>query len=440
MTMFVSHAVVDITPEAGFPMGGYGGSSARFSTGVYDSLRARCVVLWDDGVPRIIVSADILGWPRAMFQAIRQGIVDQNQVDNANIILVGTHTHNGPALENTPDAAITYGVDPTTLTAYGTWLQSRIGDLVNMALGAPQIPCTIDYRVTSQTWSANREGLLYTETAVPVIVARDGTGIPRAIVFSYGCHPVVAGSQTLWDGDYPATACAVIEAAIPGCVALFLPGAFGDQDPVGSRGLALRNTRGVQLGSAVVAATESPGRPVAGPVVTSYQEVDLPLDVTSNPVNLAAVRAVYQARMAAPGLPSWYARHAQAMIERIDAGDIETTVPLPLQVWRLQGTPDLRICVTGGELVSGYAVYFRAQFGGVAGLMIGGGAEVECYVPSNELLPPIRIGGSYAGGWDTDYPGVAGGSQTIYPHLGHFRSGVSGVENTLITALTAQLT
>jgi len=420
-------------------MGGYGGSSARFSTGVYDFLRARCVVLWDDGVPRIIVSADVLGWPRAMFQAIRQDIVDRNQVDNANVILVGTHTHNGPALEDTPNAAITYGVDATTLTTYSVWLQSRIGDLVNMALGAPQTPCTTDYKTTVQSWSANREGLAYTETAVPVLVARDGTGRPRAIIFSYGCHPVTAGSQTLWDGDYPAAACAVIEAAIPGCVALFLPGAFGDQDPVGSRGLALRNTRGVQLGSAVVAATESPGRPIAGPVVTSYQEVDLPLEVTSDPVNLAAVRTIYQARMAASGLPSWYARHAQAMIERIDAGDIETTVPLPLQVWRLQGSPTFRICVTGGELVSGYAEYFRARFGGVAGLMIGGYSELSCYVPSNELLPPARAGGSYAGGWDPDYPGVAGGSQTIYSHLGHFKYGVSGVENTLISALTAQL-
>ena len=45
----------------------------------------------------------------------------------------------------------------------------------------------------------------------------------------------------------------------------------------------------------------------------------------------------------------------------------------------------------GGELVSGYAAYFRARHGGANGLYIGGYAnEVECYVPANNFLPPWR--------------------------------------------------
>ena len=100
----------------------------------------------------------------------------------------------------------------------------------------------------------------------------------------------------------------------------------------------------------------------------------------------------------------------------------------------------VKMAFLGGELVSGYAAYFRARHGGPAGLYIGGYAnEVCCYVPSDELLPPIAPWDSYEGGWTADYPGIAGGSMTIYPQLGHFRAGPAGAEATLIAAVTAQL-
>jgi hypothetical protein len=179
---------------------------------------------------------------------------------------------------------------------------------------------------------------------------------------------------------------------------------------------------------------------LAGPILTSYQEINLPLDITDTPSNLAAVKNWYQARLSSEF--SWYRRHAGVMIEQLQTNSFVTTVPLPLQVWKLQGRPMLRLAFTGGELVSGYGAYFRNQYGGADRLLIVGYAnEIPAYIPSDELLPPLCSGGSYAGGWHTDFPGIAGHSQCFYGcYLGHFLAGTDGVESTLISALTTQLT
>ncbi len=442
MSISISTASTDIKPTNSYAvMAGYGTTTPRLATGTKNPVQARCVVMWDDGYPNAIVTADTLGWPRYLNQAIRADIAGLTSWSNSDFVLLSTHTHNSAALKDTLEPFISYGLTNTSqMTAYGTAMRTKIVNLVQSALNATKIPCTLDYHVTSQNWSYNREGLSHAETAVPVLVARNSNGVPKAILFSYGCHPVAAGSQTKWDGDFPSGAAAAIESAFPGCTALFVPGAAGDQDPSGSRGWALRDQLGAQLGSAVVAAANSSGRTITGPIQTSYADTNLPLDITDTPSNLAQVRAAYQSRAANGSLPIGYIRHANTMIAQIDAHSFATTVPIPVQVWKLQGGPQLQIAFVGSELVSGYAEYFRYRYGGTDALMIGGYAnETPCYVPSNELLPYIRSGGSYAGGWDTDFPGIAGGSLVYYARLGHFRAGTNGVEDGLISAIDAQL-
>lgn len=424
--------------------GGYGtdGTSFRQSTGTYAPLYARCLVIWEGSSPNAIVSIDALAIARSVHQSIRAQVLPLNSNwVSSDFVLAATHTHNGPVLVEELDPYIAYGLnDLTQIISYTNTLKAQIVSLVQTALAAPQVPVTLDYKNTTANFAFNREGFPYVETAVPVLVARRSDGLPQAILFGYGCHPVSAGSQTMWDGDYPAAACSVIEAAIPGCFAIFLTGAAGDQDPSGNRDWNLRNKLGCQLGVAVVGAASTVGRTVGSPINTSYQEVSLPLDITDTPANMAAVRSLYQARSTDQSQVSWYQRHALRMMQAIDNNTFATDIPLPLQVWRLQGSPTLRIAMVGGELVSGYAAYFRSQYNDVNGLFIASYAnEVPGYIPSNEFLPPIRSGGSYAGGWDTDYPGIAGGSMTVYGCLGHFKAGAGGVESTLINALTTQL-
>jgi hypothetical protein len=435
---------VDVTPAVGTPMGGYGISlsgAPRTASGTHAPLLARVLTLWDSGTPWVVVGVDALGWSAAAATSVRQRVTAATGLPAARLMLAATHTHNAAALPGVLDPFMAYGLTvPTAINAAQQKITDGVVSLVLTALGGPRTPVTLDYQVTSATFSYNREGLPYTETAVPVLVARGSTGRPFGVLFGYGSHPVSAGYQTLWDGDYPSVAAAAIEAAFPGSTALFLTGPAGDQDPAGVRDWSLSSTLGAQLAGAVRTAAAVPGRALTGVGTPRLTTVNLPLDVTLSPGNLAAVRDAYQVRAGTSPL-GWEVRHAESVISLIDQGaPIAATVPVALQAWRFTGGTPLRLAVVGGELVSGYAVYFRQRQGGTAGLWLGGyGPGLPAYLPSDELLPPVRTGGSYAGGWDTDFPGIAGGAMCVYGPLGHFRAGSAGVEPALIGALTMLL-
>jgi neutral ceramidase len=409
---------VDITPPAGAFMAGFATDSPRIATGVRSRLWARCTVLWDNGTPNVLVTADVLGFGRGTHLAIRERMTSLG-VAPADFILTATHTHSGPVLTEKLDPYISYGIGPAAhakVTAATSSLVNSIMDLVKATLAGPRATCVLEYQVGQAPFGKNRVGLPYHEHDVPVLVARSPGGDPLAVVFSYGCHPVSAGKDTLFSSDYPGEAAAQIEAAT-GAFAHFILGAAGDQNPATPSGGPEKCGR--TLATAVTAAMAAGGRPLRGKVRTAYAEAALPLDITNSPSNLAAVRAAYQTRTKDSTLPGYFRRHAEVMIRQLDTGSFESSVPLPFHRWAFDGDPGLQILLTGGEVVSGFGVNLRAHHGGSAQLLFGGYAgEVPAYVPSDELL---RRPSSYEAGKFTDFPGIAGMSMCIYGCLGHFR-------------------
>ena len=137
----------------------------------------------------------------------------------------------------------------------------------------------------------------------------------------------------------------------------------------------------------MVDAVDGGGRALPGHIYTQLRDVSLPLDITPTAANIAAVRAAFAARMLNPdGQPVWYQKHAESMIARIDSATFATSVPNPSQVWKV-GSPVLKMAFVGGELVSGYAAYFRTRHGGANGLYIGGYANEMQLLRPREQLP-----------------------------------------------------
>lgn len=447
MAFEVSTARVDITPTmASNPyLAGSATQTAPRSVTTsqpHRTLYARCVLLWDNASPRAVVVLDVLGIPRTLHQRVRPRLRELANWRDADVVLQATHTHNGPVLEERLHPFATYGLSDLTLVQrYTAWLADAIVEVVREALAAPRTPVELEYQVAEESFSRNRRGLSYVESAVPTLVARGADGRARAVLFSYGTHPVAAGMRTEFDADFPGAACETIERAVPGCFALYLQGAAGDQSVIGVTGFELSDELGARLGNTVVDALSKTGRPVTGPITTSIRETTLPLDIATDAATIADFRSAFVARMKNPsGQPAYYQRHAEVMVGRLDSGNIETVVPFLSQLWVLQGTPRLRILLTAGELVSGYAAYFRTRYGGTDGLWIGGYAnETPCYIPSEQFFPPRVTQGSYEGGWDADFPAVGGASMAAYGWPAHFRSGDGGVESVVIAALTAQL-
>jgi hypothetical protein len=394
------------------------------------------MIFWDAGTPKVIVTADVLAFGRTMHLAIRAGVVALG-VASPDFVLTATHTHNGPVLIEKLDPFITYNLtELSDVEAYSDDLVDILVRLVGTTLRRRRRRCTLDYQVTDENFSFNREGLPYAEVDVPVLVARTLAGVPRAVLFGYGAHTVAAGGQTEFDPDYPAQAIKEIEARGTSTFAQFLLGPAGDQNPRPPASIESSDAYGEDLGLSVANAIEQPGRRLSGPIRTEYTEIEIPLDVAEVAHDLALVRAAYAARAGRPGMIGFFRRHAEEMIRRLDAGDLQTSVVLPVQVWTFTGDPDLHIVFCGGEVVSGYAVVLRANHGGSDGLWFNAYAnEVPSYIPSDELLNRP----SYAGGIDMDAPGIAGGSMTAYGQMGHFMRGPDGVEHLLLTHLESML-
>jgi hypothetical protein len=284
------------------------------------------------------------------------------------------------------------------------------------------------------------------EHDVPVLVARDDAGRPVVVLFGYGCHPVAAGRQGEFDADYPGHAVATVEART-GAFAQFLLGPAGDQNPAELGEWDHAHRYGVQLGLTVVRAVAEPGRPLSGPIGTSYTEVELPLDTPQGTDEWKGWREAYTARLEDFSKDAYYRRHAEVMLAELDHGAVADAVPVPIQVWSLPGEPDLRLALTGGELVCGYAVALRDAYGGSARLWVAGYAnEVSAYLPTDELLFGLPEGEyeAYEAGWNVDHPELGGGSMTLYNWIGHFRGkpgpdAPDGIEQILLAAVTAQL-
>lgn len=443
---------VDITPGVMDEMGGYGSATPRRAVGTFSPLFARVTLLRDDGpAPHVLVTLDAGTIPPPWYDALLPRLLSLAPWSAADIAIIGTHTHNAPMTLSSPNPWITYGAtDLAACSAYWSGLADTVVELVRDVLDADPIPVTLRYAPTVQNWSRARTSpYTYTNTVVPVLFALDSSGRPRVVLFGYGTHAVTAGVRDQWDGDYPAVACNVIEAAWPQCHAQFLPGAGGDQDPVGTRGWDLRANRGTQLGLAVVAMLPNGGRTLNGPITTSLTSVAVPLDVPANATERAARVDEYRARIPVPPNPGpfasepWVERHAPTAIARINAGTDPHVIDLKIGVWRFPGAPVLKMLLMSGEPVSGFGLWLTNNFGGVNGAMIIGYANgVPCYVVGDTFYAPKMPDGSYEGAWHKTAPRIAGGSGCVYDLCWHYKPGLAAncAEMTIINALIAALT
>jgi len=431
VAFYVSTAKSDITPTlsqnpymAGFGNQGDSNPRAASSSSPYaDPLLVRCVILWQDSSPHALISLDVLGLPRDMHQALRPRLVALSNWTSSDILISATHTHNGPALLDSLQPFISYGIsDVTLIRSYSAWLMDKVVDTVRAALNASRTAVSLEWKVTTAGIGYNRVGLSTVENQIPMLIARSGSTV-RALIWSLGCHPISAGMQQRWDGDWPSGANAHIEASNGFDFALFVQGPAGDQDPTGEWGWSLRDSHSNTLGALLTNQARTAGTTVSGSISTQYQEINLPLQTSTA---LSTARSQYINRLGNPsGQPAWYQRHAEVMVSRIDSGVNQSSVPLPLQVWRFGSGH--RIALTGGELVSAYGAWARNNYGGASRVMIGGYAnEVPCYIPDNQFLPGGAFSdGSYEGGWESDYSGIAGGNLTVYPHIYHFSTSAS---------------
>ena len=216
---------VDITPELGVPLMGYGAREGR-ATAVADRLHARALSLESHSRHSIlVVSAELCLMTSAQANDLRGRIASKTGLPPEAILVACTHTYSGPDTGvaerngNRPEPAhVSALFDGMVAAGEEAWRKRE--------------PASLAWAQTEAHIGRNRriaDGRIDPGLEVLRVAARDGRLL--AVMFRHSCHGTVRGHDSLEiSGDWPGAAARRIEAET-GAIAPFLLGAHGDVDP-----------------------------------------------------------------------------------------------------------------------------------------------------------------------------------------------------------------
>ena len=243
-------ARVLITPEQPMWAAGYAARDHHTDSTLHDIWVKALAIEDAEGSKAVLISADLLGFPKALSDRIRDRLENEYKLSRAQIILSGTHTHSGPVLEDALyDIYPLDEQDIPIIEQYSGKLADQIVALAGEALSSMErVQIYAQNGVTrfqvnrrnndASTLHAQTELKGPSDHAVPVIKVVDQEGDLMAVTFGYACHPTVL-DQYEWSGDYPGFSMIELEKLYPGTTALFFSGAGADQNPLPRRSIGL---------------------------------------------------------------------------------------------------------------------------------------------------------------------------------------------------------
>ena len=124
----VGYAQVNINPPLG--IGIYGYYVPRYAQGFLDDLEASALALSCGGKKIVLISLDHLGPATEMIHRYRAAIAQANGIGEEDIFLSSTHTHTSAFVT----LNFTFYADPEPINRYADLVESRLVDVVKMAL------------------------------------------------------------------------------------------------------------------------------------------------------------------------------------------------------------------------------------------------------------------------------------------------------------------
>jgi len=378
---------VKITPSEAMPMAGFA-SRTHSSEGILHDIWAKALLIEDSkGKRAVMISSDLLGFPKVMSDPIRDRIKAQFGLGRDQILLNSSHTHSGPVIGDAlTDVYVLDNEQVASVLKYSKILEDQIVKLVGDAIkNMETVELFYQNGVTRfQVNRRNNNANLLTQLtelqgpndfAVPVLKAVTPKGDLKAIAFGYACHPTVLSGYD-WSGDYPGYAQIELEKDHPGTTALFFQSSGADQNPLPRHTAPLAKQYGRELAAAVDRVLEEEMRKLPSNLITNYSELDLPL--AESPTEAELTKIVNNT-----GGVAYQKRWAQRFLNKIKAGEkLITSYPYPVQVWSIGNLPLVSL---GGELLVEYGIKIKQMLGEDT-FVYGYSNDVMSYVPSSTVL------------------------------------------------------
>jgi hypothetical protein len=388
----------DITPDGPIWLAGYG-SRDKPSTGVDQQLFARALSIGipGEGPPLLLITADIIGFPRTVAEAIADRIGAEWHLPRDHVLLVASHTHTGPVIGTNLKMFDLKDNDREAVAAYARKLQDRCVRAAAEALGKTAEARLLFgrgratfamnrrvFRPSGVDFGANPDGVVDRE--VPVLRVENTDGTLRAVVFGYACHcTTLTGDAYRVCGDWAGYATEFLERSHPGATALFVTGCAGDADPFPRGRLEQAREHGLEMAGAVSQAMQAPLTPVAGPLRAVFDRVDLPLAKLPS-------RVEFEKRLEDRNV--FVRRHARRQLDALNReGKLPTSYPCPVQVWQIGN--GLTLVALGGEVVADYSLRLKRELQPGALWVAAYSNDVFAYIPSVRIL--------LEGGYEADY-------------------------------------
>lgn len=240
-------ARVEITPESSVPMFG-AAVTEKWSSGTHDPLYARAVVVSQNETTLGIVSLDSARCTGALYESIREVIVDEGPLDE--LMISASHTHYGPYLHDAVDEETgffpqEYGFTADNAAATFDSFKTSVISILEDATQS-QTPATLRMgRAQNNEVSINRrsDGGVFGHVDYPPTVedSRDfkadvdpelialyiQTETDDVILYNYPLHPNVFGGSE-FSADFPGVVAEEVAEGRDGPQVMYLNGAAGD--------------------------------------------------------------------------------------------------------------------------------------------------------------------------------------------------------------------
>jgi hypothetical protein len=261
-----------ITPPQGIYARLWGSAKHDIPQGVHKPLLATCIVFTDHSGenPLALLALDLSWWRSSSDEReLRAAVLESAGLQQDQVILHLSHTHAAPS--TSPELADRPGGH--LIEGYRAQIKATCIRLVAAARAAA-IPATLSWAVGSCRLAFNRDLVSPVDGAVVVglnpaqkaddtlLVGRiaDASGVIRATLVNYACHPTsLGGANQLISPDYVGAMRETIERSTAGALCVFLHGASGDLTPRRSfeADAALADQNGLEVGHAALATLAS---------------------------------------------------------------------------------------------------------------------------------------------------------------------------------------
>jgi neutral ceramidase len=266
---------VDITPPVGFRMAGY--FDDRRATGMHDPLKAKAIVMDQNGERIALVFCDLVGVSLNVTRPARAQASQATGIPVSHIVISCTHSHTGPLFD---DVREHYGTVPKLPFDYPGALISNLVQVITRA-NANLRPAELSAGLTKaegltfnrRYWMKNGKvafnpGQLNpnivrpagpTDPTVGILLARDAqTHQPFAGATVFAMHADTVGT-TEFSADYPFYLQQTLRSAFgPDFISAFGAGTCGDLNHINVnkkedyRGYAVAERLGTAIGKAVL--------------------------------------------------------------------------------------------------------------------------------------------------------------------------------------------